>query len=72
MDAIIKLSANSEGTSLRLCTAKSISFAATALSISFSKIPFCSIVNRGLVSVSPLVVIGLISYSQSEFTFFNS
>ena len=40
MQASIKLSSNSEGTSFRLCTAKSTSFCATALSISFSKIPF--------------------------------
>ena len=37
---IIKFSSSLEGTSFRLCTAKSILLSATALSISFSKIPF--------------------------------
>ena len=34
--------------------------------------PFCSIANRGLVSVSPLVVIGLISNDKDESVFCNS
>ena len=68
----MRLLSISDGTSLRLCTAKSTSFCATALSISFSKIPFWSIVNNGLVSVSPFVVMVLISYSESGFTFFSS
>jgi len=40
IQAKVRVSSISEGTSLRLCTAKSTSFCATALSISFSKIPF--------------------------------
>ena len=65
IQAKIRLSSISEGTSLRLCTAKSTSFCATALSISFSKIPFWSIVKSALVSVSPFVVIVLIlSYNS--------
>ena len=56
MHAIVNDFEMSDGTSLRLCTAKSICFSATALSISFSNIPFWSIVKRALESVSPLVV----------------
>ena len=70
--AKIRVASSSVGTSLRLCTAKSTSFCATALSISFSKIPFWSIVNNGLLSVSPFVVMVLISYSESGFTLFSS
>ena len=60
MQAIVSDSEMSDGTSFRLCTAKSTSFSATALSISFSNIPFWSIVKRALESVSPFVVIVLI------------
>jgi len=69
MHAIVNDFEMSDGTSLRLCTAKSICFSATALSISFSNIPFWSIVKRILESVSPLVVIVLISNSAPAFSF---
>ena len=70
--AIIRDFEMSDGTSFKLCTAKSICFSATALSISFSKIPLWSIVKSALVSVSPFVVIVLISNPMPLFSFFNS
>ena len=60
-------SGSSDGTSFMLCTAKSALPSATALSTSFSNMPFWSMAKSGRASVSPLVVMVTISYDVPGF-----